>query len=145
MHRYQDRIAWLGVGVALMALLIVAIVSLTVPDVFVAEAQEFRGFTRVFPAQTAVGQTAGSGALRGTPTSHAIHIVSTGAPTGCTYRLQGSANGSVWYNISAADITCTAAGGTAFETGKPTRYVRGNLLTLVGGTSPTVTLHYVGQ
>ena len=107
-------------------------------------AQDFLGFARVFTAQTAVGQTTSTGALKGTPIQHTIHLVVTGTPAACTYRLQGSANGSVWFNISAADITCTTT-ATAFEANKPTRYIRGNLLTLSGGSSPTVTLHYVGM
>lgn len=108
------------------------------------EAQTFQGFTRTFTTQTATGATASSGALRGTPVNHAINLVVTGGPATCTYRLQGSANGTTWYNISAADITCTSS-ATAFEANKPTRYVRGNLLTLTGGTTPTVTLQYVGR
>lgn len=109
------------------------------------EAQDFRGYARVFAAQSGTGNTASSGALRSSVNFHTIHLVVTGAPAACTYRLQGSANGSVWFNISAADITCTSSITTFEGTAKPTRYIRGNLLTLSGGTAPTVTMHYVGM
>ena len=95
-----------------------------------------------FTAQTAVGQTAGFDV--GTASVHSIQLVVTGAPTACTYRLQGSNDGTTWYHISAADITCTSS-IVSFESNKPARFVRGDLKTLTGGASPTVTLHYAGK
>ena len=109
----------------------------------IIEAQDFRGFSTAFTAQTAVGQTTGRG-MRGIAAQHTIELITTGAPTGCTYRLQGSRDNVTWFNISAADITCTTS-TVAFEANKPTAYVRGNLLTLAGGTAPTVTLKYIGR
>lgn len=147
MKEYEAYIRRFDAFVVNYVLLTILAIALTTAGILyfspTAEAQTFPGFTRVFAAQTGTGATASSGAIRGTPVHHAINLVVTGAPATCTYRLQGSANGTTWYNISAADITCTSS-ATAFETGKPTRYVRGNLLTLTGGTAPTVTLQYVG-
>lgn len=109
-----------------------------------AQTGDFRGFQKTFTAQTATGTTATSGLMRGIPVAHTIELVVTGGPTGCTYRLQGSRDGTTWFNISAADITCTTS-TVAFENGKPAVSVRGNLLTLTGGTTPSVTLKYIGK
>lgn len=109
-----------------------------------AQSGDFRGFQKTFTTQSATGATATSGLMRGIPVSHTAELIVTGGPAGCTYRLQGTRDGTTWFNISAADITCTAT-TVAFETGKPAVSVRGNLLTLSGGTAPTVTLKYIGR
>lgn len=103
----------------------------------------FQGVHRTATTQTATGQTAAI-SMRGIAISHSIGLVVTGSPTGCTYRLQGSRDGTNWFNISATDITCTST-TASYEANKPWPQVRGNLLTLSGGTSPTVTLHYAGK
>lgn len=108
-----------------------------------AQSDSFRGFNRAFTAQTTTGATTGY-AMRGIATTHTAHVIVTGGPATCTYRIQGSRDGTNWFNISGSDITCTAT-ATQFTTGAPTVYIRGNLLTLTGGTSPTVTLHYIGK
>lgn len=132
-------------NIALLLVLVLAMIGYTVSKhTESVEAQEFQGTSHLFAAQSVTGATTGTGGLRGTPVNHTIHLVVTGAPTGCTYRLQGSRDGTTWFNISASDITCTTT-ATAFETNKPTRHVRGNLLTLTGGTAPTVRLHYIGR
>ena len=110
-----------------------------------AQGSSFAGYHTAATAQTATGQTAAiSVSNKGILTSHTIGLVVTGGPSGCTYRLQGSRDGTNWFNISAADITCTSS-TVAYEANKPFPRVRGNLLTLTGGTAPTVTLHYVGK
>lgn len=106
-------------------------------------AGEFIGTNRKFTAQTATGATS-TLALSGVVAQHTVHLVTTGSPTGCTYRLQGSVDNSVWFNISDADITCTST-ITTFYANRPSLRIRGNLLTLSGGTAPTVTLHYAGR
>lgn len=105
---------------------------------------DFRGFQKTFAAQTVTGATASSGLMRGIAIFHTIELIVTGAPTGCTYRLQGTRDAVTWFNISAADITCTST-TVSFEVQKPSVQVRGNLLTLTAGTSPTVTLKYIGR
>lgn len=108
-----------------------------------AQGSWFRGFQKTFTTQTTTGATASSGLMRGIPLAHAIELIVTGGPATCTYRLQGTRDGTTWFNVSASDITCTST-TVAFESGKPAVSVRGNLLTLTGGTSPTVTLKYIG-
>lgn len=103
----------------------------------------FQGIHRTFTTQTATGATTAL-TPRGIPTHHTAELIVTGAPTGCTYRLQGSRDGTTFFNISASDVTCTST-TVAFEANKPTVHIRGNLLTLTGGTSPSVTLKYVGR
>lgn len=108
-----------------------------------AQVAERPAILNSFIAQTTTGATA---ALVTDPSvrTHSIQLIVVGGPSGCTYRLQGSNDGgTTWYNISAADITCTSS-INAFEVDKPTARVRGNLLTLTGGTTPSITLHYVG-
>jgi hypothetical protein len=98
-----------------------------------------------FAAQTATGATAAFNAPTSVFQAHTIQLTTTGAPTGCTYRLQGSNDGgTTWFNVSAADITCTSS-ITAFDVDKVVKSVRGNLLTLSGGTAPTVQLKYLGR
>lgn len=109
-----------------------------------AQAGDFRGFQKTFVTQTAVGATATSGLMRGVPIAHTAELIVTGAPATCTYRLQGSRDGVTWFNLSAADLVCTAS-TVGFENGKPAVTVRGNLLTLTGGTTPSVTLKYIGK
>lgn len=101
-----------------------------------------RTFTNLFTAQSVTGQTASFDATGAA--YHTINLVVTGAPSGCTYRLQGSLDAVTWFNISASDITCTSTVTTFESSAKVTRYVRGNLVTLTGGTAPTVTLQYGG-
>lgn len=114
------------------------------PPTVEAQAGDFRGFQKTFATQSGTGATATSGLMRGVPVAHTAELIVTGGPAACTYRLQGSRDGVTWFNISAADITCTAT-TVAFENGKPAVTVRGNLLTLSGGTTPTVTLKYIGK
>jgi len=109
-----------------------------------AQAGDFRGFQKTFTAQTTTGATATSGLMRGIPVWHTAELIVTGGPATCTYRLQGSRDGVTWFNISAADITCTST-TVSFEVGKPAVSVRGNLLTLTGGTTPSVQLKYIGR
>lgn len=110
----------------------------------------FRGISKTFTTQTATGATTGYGVASasasnaGVPINHTVELIVTGGPATCTYSLQGSADNSTWFTISASAITCTST-TVAFEANKPTKYVRGNLLTLTGGTAPTVTLKYIGK
>ncbi len=63
-------------------------------------------------------------------------IVITGAPTAIQVDLQGSLDGVNWYQI---DTYNTVANTLRFVVDKRVRFVRANLITLTGGTSPTVT------
>ncbi len=65
-------------------------------------------------------------------------VTVAGGPSGCGVQLQGSLDGTNWYSLgSATSNTSGTAVATASNT--PARYVRANLTTLTGGTSPTVT------
>lgn len=109
-----------------------------------AQSGDFRGYQKTFTTQSATGATASSGLMRGIAALHTAELIVTGAPATCTYRLQGTRDAVTWFNISASDITCTTT-TVSFEANKPAVQVRGNLLTLTGGTAPTVTLKYVGR
>ena len=107
-----------------------------------------RGIFKAFIAQGAVGQTV---AYRTEVVqNHSVQIVKTEAAggdiTGCTYRLQGSNDGTNWFDISAGDLTCTS-NVQGFEQNKPALWVRGDLktFTVKALTTPTVTLHYAGK
>jgi hypothetical protein len=105
----------------------------------------FPGLQKTFTTQTATGATAaGFTQTRGIPVNHTAELIVTGAPATCTYRLQGTRDGTTWFDISASAITCTTT-TVAFEANKPAVNVRGNLVTLTGGTSPSVTLKYIGK
>jgi hypothetical protein len=108
------------------------------------DAQEFRGYHKAFIAQTTTGNTVSSGLMRGVALQHTAELIVTGAPATCTYRLQGTGDGVTWFNVSAADVTCTTS-TVAFEANKPVMQVRGSLITLTGGTAPTVRLKYIGR
>ena len=102
------------------------------------------GVRNSFTAQNATGATSAFVADSGVLSLHNSQLIVTGGPSGCTYRLQGSNDGgTTWYNISAADITCTSSINSV-TVDVPAPRIRGNLLTLTGGTAPTVTLHYAG-
>jgi hypothetical protein len=61
---------------------------------------------------------------------------STGSPTSANVVLQGSVDGSVWATI--LDVDATTSASESGEAG-PFKYIRINLATLSGGSSPTVT------
>lgn len=96
--------------------------------------------SKTFTTQTAVGQT--DVLDTGVAQHHSIQLVPADAST-CTYRLQGSNDGSTWYDISAGDITCTAA-VQSYEQDKPARYVRGNCLTFTAPTAAAYTTVLTG-
>ena len=77
---------------------------------------------------------------------HTVQVVITGGPAAVTVDLEGSLNGTEWFQLaefifSAGDL---AAGQAMFHvTNKPVMDVRANLTTLTGGASPTVTARSV--
>jgi len=73
--------------------------------------------------------------------SHTVQVMVTGSPTVVVVDLEGSLNGVTWfqlqqYTFDAADITAQAA--LFHQNDKLVDYVRLNLITLTGGTAPTV-------
>lgn len=93
-----------------------------------------------FDALGAVGVTASQsveGAAR-----HTVTVTVSGAPATCTVNLDGSLDGVHWFDLSGPQ---NAAANTMFHVvDKPVTYVRGNLSALAGGTSPSVSISYMG-
>lgn len=127
----------------LMAALAIGYLSVSPPSGVEAQTGDFRGRSYTFTTQTGVGATT-MRSLGGVAVAHTAELIVTGGPATCTYRLQGSRDNVTWFHISAADIVCTTS-TVAFVAAAPATYVRGNLLTLTGGTAPTVTLKYIGR
>lgn len=98
-------------------------------------------------AATAIGVSS-SWAVRMKPRNHSVQIVITGAPTAVTVDLEGSLDGSSWASLASHVLSAgelTAALALFHVVDKPVRFVRANLLTLTGGTAPTVTVLYEGE
>jgi hypothetical protein len=73
----------------------------------------------------------------------------TGAPTAVTVRIEGTQGGTTFDPTGMATQTCTAgqltAGICSFSfIGMPVNLIRANLITLTGGTTPTVTVICTG-
>lgn len=68
---------------------------------------------------------------------HTLQVVVTGGPSGCTVRLEGSLDGTNWFDLSGSQ-TCTSNAMFHVD-GKPVAYVRANLLTWTGGTNAVIT------
>ena len=78
---------------------------------------------------------------------HTVQATITGAPSAVTVDLEGSLDGDNWFQLGTHPFTAgelTAAQAMFHVVEKPVRYVRLNLTTLTGGTSPTVTALYEG-
>jgi hypothetical protein len=79
---------------------------------------------------------------------HTVQVVTAGSPTGCSIQLEGtlddifSVASPTWTNLSGSQ-TCTSS-VTFFVSDRPVRAVRANLTALSGGSSPSVTVKYVG-
>lgn len=122
-------------------LIVLAVLTISAP---VASSQ-----VTTWTTLSATGTTAGlsvGGATLGADV-HTVAVVVTGSPSGCTLNLDGSLDGSHWFNISqtgGSDVTCTS--NVMFHVvNKLVAYVRGNLTALSGGTAPTVTITYLGK
>ncbi len=76
------------------------------------------------------------------PSKHTVAVVPSGSPTGCSIKLEGSLDGTTWFDLSGAQ-TCTS-NVMVHVVDKPVDYVRVNLTALSGGTSPSVTVSYLG-
>ena len=81
------------------------------------------------------------------PSHHTVAATMGGTvvATAVTVDLEGSLDDTTWFQLarhafSAADIS--AEGAMFHVIDKPTKYVRANLITLTGGTDPTVTVKY---
>lgn len=96
-----------------------------------------------FVALTATGNTATFDVGKALPSNHAWLAVVTGGPATCTISMQGTIDGTT-YDTASGPITCTSS-AYFYVSGKAYSGVRANLTALTGGTSPTVTVYYVGN
>jgi hypothetical protein len=74
----------------------------------------------------------------------------TGGPTAVVVRVEGNHNTSIYDPTGMAEFTMSAgqlaAGiGSFVIVEHPVKKIRGNLITLTGGTAPTVTLTCIGR
>jgi len=84
---------------------------------------------------------AGTGAsrdLEGVGSIFGVLVFATGSPSTVTVQLEGSHDDVNWFAVGSPTIT-TAPSYTNF-TDLAFRYVRANLVTLSGGSAPTVTV-----
>ncbi len=65
----------------------------------------------------------------------------TGSPTSIEVRLEGSIDGTNWGILDL--ITDPSAAGLRHVVNKPIQYIRANVVTLSGGTNPTVTVKFL--
>jgi hypothetical protein len=76
-----------------------------------------------------------------------VQVNITGAPTAVTVALEGNITGTIFgtmvsHALSAAELIATQANFIITE--MPANQIRGKLITLTGGTNPTVTMICVG-
>jgi hypothetical protein len=74
--------------------------------------------------------------------SHILYYCVTGTPSALVIQLEGSFDGSTWAQLS--DQGTAVTGCNVVEGGGYYPALRVNLVTLSGGTSPTVTAYYSG-
>jgi hypothetical protein len=81
-----------------------------------------------------------------TPHKHTLQVVVTGGPATCGIQLEGTlddvASSPTWANLSGSQ-SCTSS-VTFHVVDRAVTGVRVNLTALSGGTSPTVSVKYVG-
>jgi len=101
-------------------------------------------YTKTWTALSATGVTANL-AVSGSDV-HTLSVVVTGSPGSCTLNLDGSADGTHWFDISkdsnGADQTCTSS-FMFHVVNKAVMFVRVNVTALSAGG--TVTPSYVGH
>ncbi len=92
-------------------------------------------------AATAVGAgdvaaIGGPAALGGVPRKLSWEVRVTGAPTALQVDLEGSLDNTNWYQIDTYNVV---ANTLREVTQRGAKFIRARLVTLTGGTSPTVT------
>jgi len=73
---------------------------------------------------------------------HTLFVTATGSPSSWTVKLQGSHDDLTWVDLHSASGSTATTAVTAPQSDAPghlVRYIRANLTSLVGGSSPTVT------
>jgi hypothetical protein len=115
-----------------------------------------------FPVLSAPGATVSFDAVpnytryRSTLAAPSLHIVQAlvaGAPTACTYQVYGSLKTILqnpvfpadYFQLTAVQDCSTSTLSAVASTDRPALTILVNLVTLSGGTSPTVQFIYVGK
>ncbi|HYE59423.1 MAG TPA: hypothetical protein VD948_13000 [Rhodothermales bacterium] len=73
---------------------------------------------------------------RSLPVSHRWLFTITGSPTNIRIDIEGSLDDSTWFDINCWNLV---SDGTLYIPNPQVYYARANLVTLTGGSSPTVT------
>ncbi len=73
----------------------------------------------------------------GLVSAYSWSTIITGSPSGISVTIQGSNDGSTWTTL---DTSTSTSGETRVFSGSPAGFLRANLGTLTGGSSPTVTV-----
>ncbi len=131
----QTRENRLWVAATFLTMIVLLAATLCAATLYAA-----RSHIRSFTAQTATGTTAvlDFRSVKMHPDKLTVQLNVTGSPTGCAYQLEGSLDNVNFFDLSGSQ-TCTANKMFHLDA-KYVRYLRGNLTTLTGGTSPSVTL-----
>lgn len=88
---------------------------------------------------TATGDVGGAGGVVDLGTAYSkfgLQTLVTGAPTAVSATLQGSLDGTHFYTLATSTST---TGDYQSVADKPTRWIKVNLGTFTGGTTPTFT------
>jgi hypothetical protein len=100
--------------------------------------------SKAFTALAATGQTDHIVTQMGQSYAgvHTAQVVTTGSPTGAEIALEGSLDGTNWFDLSGSQ---TVTSTTMFHVvNRLVKFIRFNLTTLTGGSSPTVQPTYLG-
>jgi hypothetical protein len=98
--------------------------------------------TATFSALSATGAGA-TFDINGIQPRHGVSYTVTGAPATCTIDLEASLDGVFWVKIITGTVCTSSIYASVVD--KPFRYIRPNLITLTGGTTPAVTAKYAGS
>lgn len=99
---------------------------------------------KILDAVTATG-AGSSWQVRSGATEHTLQLTCTGSPTSVAVIFEGSLDGSTWFPLAVHiwDSTEIANQAAMFHiSSKFITYMRANVTTLTGGTSPTLTCLY---
>lgn len=76
--------------------------------------------------------------LEGVYTNHMTIVSQTGDPSSVSVALEGSHDGVVWYRAATLSWTSVTGPSNHLHADFPFRYVRSNLVSVSGGTSPLI-------
>ena len=80
--------------------------------------------------------------------THTVQVDITGSPTAVTVDLEGSLDNNTYFQLASHSMTSaelTASAAMFHVETKRVEFVKTNVTTLTGGSSPTVTVRYFGD